>query len=273
MQEIRVGSIPIGNKNKLVLIAGPCVIESEDLTLQTAESLKKISEKLKIPFIFKSSFDKANRSSVESFRGPGLDEGLKILKKIKDEFDVPILSDVHGSDQCDKAGQVLDILQIPAFLCRQTDLLVAAGKTGKPVNIKKGQFIAPQTMKQAALKVESTGNSAILLTERGTSFGYHNLVVDMRSLELMRTLNYPVIFDATHSVQLPSAGGTVSGGERKYIPALTRAAAGAGIDGLFMEVHPDPDQALCDGPNMWPLDQLESLLRPVIQIHKITEGL
>jgi len=273
MREVRVGTIPIGNKNQLLLIAGPCVIESEALALRTAEGLKAISEKLGIPFIFKSSFDKANRSSIDSFRGPGLDSGLKILEKVKNEIDVPVLSDVHLPDQCEHAGQVLDVIQIPAFLCRQTDLLIAAGKTGKPVNIKKGQFVAPQTMQQAAAKVESTGNSLILLTERGTAFGYHNLVVDMRSFDVMRSLNYPVIFDATHSVQLPSAGGTVSSGEREFVPALTRAAAGAGIDGLFMEVHPDPSQALCDGPNMWPLDQLEPLLRPVIQIHQITKGL
>jgi len=273
MQTVHVGSIPIGNRNPLVLIAGPCVIESEDLVLKTADGISKITKKLGIPLIFKSSFDKANRSSIESFRGPGLDGGLKILQKVRDEIGIPILSDVHWPSQCESAGSVLDVLQIPAFLCRQTDLLLAAGETGKPVNIKKGQFVAPKTMKEAAKKVESTGNLSILLTERGTTFGYHNLVVDMRSLQIMRSLNHPVIFDATHSVQLPSAGGTKSGGERAFVPLLTRAAISAGIDALFMEVHPDPNCALCDGPNMWPLDQLESLLKPVLQIHQIVQDL
>jgi 2-dehydro-3-deoxyphosphooctonate aldolase (KDO 8-P synthase) len=249
-----------------LLIAGPCVIESEDLVMQCAQRLKTISEELDIDFVFKASFDKANRSSIGSFRGPGLEEGLRILARVKNEFKVPIISDVHATDQVGPCKEVLDIIQVPAFLCRQTDLLVEAGKSQIPVNLKKGQFMAPANMAQAAKKVESTGNENITVTERGVSFGYSNLVVDMRSISIIREAGYPVVFDATHSVQLPSVLGTSSGGDRKFVPLLARAAVAAGIDGLFMEVHPDPDNALCDGPNSWPMNELKELLKRLIEI-------
>ena len=260
MEDVRVGSISIGGEHPLVLIAGPCVIESEELVMQTARKLKEIASRVGMPLIFKSSYDKANRSSIDSYRGPGLREGLAILQRVKQELGIPVLSDVHETHQIEAAADILDVIQIPAFLCRQTDLLVAAGRSGRTVNIKKGQFMAPQDMDAAARKVETAGDSHVMITERGTTFGYHNLVVDMRSLGNIRETGRPVIFDATHSVQLPAAQGSASGGERKFIPLLARAATAAGIDGLFMEVHPEPDKALCDGPNMWPLDRLESLL-------------
>ncbi len=263
MESVRVGSISIGGEFPLVLIAGPCVIESEELVMDTARKLKEITSRVGMPLIFKSSYDKANRSSIDSYRGPGLREGLAILQRVKQELGIPVLSDVHETHQIESAAAVLDVIQIPAFLCRQTDLLVTAGRTGRPVNIKKGQFMAPQDMDAAARKVETAGDSRVIITERGTTFGYHNLVVDMRSLRSIRETGRPVIFDATHSVQLPAAQGTASGGERKFIPLLARAATAAGIDGLFMEVHPEPDKALCDGPNMWPLDRLEPLLMQV----------
>jgi 2-dehydro-3-deoxyphosphooctonate aldolase (KDO 8-P synthase) len=260
MESVRVGSILIGGEYPLVLIAGPCVIESEGLVMQTAQKLKEITSRVDMPLIFKSSYDKANRSSIDSYRGPGLREGLAILQRVKQELGIPVLSDVHETYQIEEAADVLDVIQIPAFLCRQTDLLVTAGRTGRTVNIKKGQFMAPQDMDAAARKVETAGDSRVIITERGTTFGYHNLVVDMRSLGNIRESGRPVVFDATHSVQLPAAQGTASGGERKFIPLLARAATAAGIDGLFMEVHPEPDKALCDGPNMWPLNRLEPLL-------------
>lgn len=263
MEDVRVGSISIGGEHPLVLIAGPCVIESEELVMQTARKLKEIASRVGMPLIFKSSYDKANRSSIDSYRGPGLREGLAILQRVKQELGIPVLSDVHETHQIEAAADILDVIQIPAFLCRQTDLLVAAGRSGRTVNIKKGQFMAPQDMDAAARKVETAGDSHVMITERGTTFGYHNLVVDMRSLGNIRETGRPVIFDATHSVQLPAAQGTASGGERKFIPLLARAATAAGIDGLFMEVHPEPDKALCDGPNMWPLDRLEPLLKQV----------
>jgi 2-dehydro-3-deoxyphosphooctonate aldolase (KDO 8-P synthase) len=270
-REITIGSVRIGGTNPLVLIAGPCVIESESATLETAERLKKITADLGIPFIFKSSYDKANRSSLRSFRGPGLHEGLKVLARVKRELGLPILSDIHRFEEIAPAAEVLDVIQIPAFLSRQTDLLVAVAKTGRVVNIKKGQFLAPWDIKNAIEKAESTGNRNILITERGVSFGYNNLIVDFRSLPMMRGLGYPVVFDATHSVQLPGGAGTASSGDRQYVAHLTRAAVGVGVDALFMEVHACPDKALCDGPNMLSLDELPGLLRQAQEIDRIVK--
>lgn len=249
-----------------MLIAGPCVIESERAAVTAAERLKRITSDLGIPFIYKSSYDKANRSSIKSFRGPGLSEGLKILKKIRTEFSIPVLSDVHRFEEIGPAAEVLDVIQIPAFLSRQTDLLVAAARTGKVINIKKGQFLAPWDIKNAIEKVLSTGNERIFVTERGVSFGYNNLIVDIRAIPIIRNMGVPIVFDATHSVQLPGGAGNVSGGDRRFVPYLTRAAVAAGIDGLFMEVHECPDEALCDGPNMVGLDTLPELLRQVKEI-------
>ena len=266
-REVRVGSITIGGGRPLVLIGGPCAIENEKHALMTAERLAAIAADHGVPFVYKSSYDKANRSSVGGYRGPGLVEGLRILRRVRDAVGVPVLSDVHQVEEVGPAAEVLDVLQIPAFLCRQTDLIVAAARTGKPVNVKKGQFLAPGDMKNVVDKVLSAGNRDVLLTERGTSFGYHNLVVDMRGLLQMRALGYPVVFDATHSVQLPGAGGDRSGGERQYVPALARAAVAVGIDALFMEMHEDPDRTLADGrplsdgPNMLRIDDLPRLLR------------
>lgn len=271
MRVVQIGSVSVGEGKPLVLIAGPCVIETEEIVMRTAEGLKEITTRFGIPWIFKSSFDKANRSSIDSFRGPGIKKGLPILERVQKEFEVPVLSDVHGPEQVDEAAQILDVIQIPAFLCRQTDLLVAAARSGKPVNIKKGQFMAPEDMAQAARKVQSSNNDMVMITERGSSFGYHNLVVDMRSLGVMRELGYPVIFDATHSVQLPSAMGEHSGGERKFVPLLARAAVAAGVDGLFMEVHPEPDSALCDGANMWPLNLVEPFLLQMKAIDEVVK--
>ncbi len=270
-REIAVGTVRIGAKNPIALVAGPCVIESESATLQSAERLKRITGDLGIPFIFKSSYDKANRSSARSFRGPGLREGLRVLARVKRELGVPVLSDVHRFEEMVPAAEVLDVVQIPAFLSRQTDLLIAAAKTGRVVNIKKGQFLAPWDIKNAVEKVTSAGNDNILLTERGVSFGYNNLVVDMRSLPIMRSYGYPVVFDATHAVQMPGGAGTASSGDRQYVPHLTRAAVAAGIDALFMEVHSCPDKALCDGPNMMSLDALPALLRRVQAIEKAVQ--
>ena len=263
---IKIGTVTIGGGAPLALIGGPCAIENEKHALMTAERLVSIAAEKKVGFIYKSSYDKANRSSVRSYRGPGLVEGLRILKKVRDTLGVPVLSDVHDVSEIAPAAEVLDVLQIPAFLCRQTDLLLAAGRTGKPVNVKKGQFVAPRDMKHAVDKVRSTGNSAVLLTERGATFGYNNLVVDMRGLADMRALGVPVIFDATHSVQLPGGAGDRSGGERVYVPALARAAVAFGIDALFMEMHEEPDrtmpdgQPLSDGPNMLRIGDLPKLL-------------
>ncbi len=256
---VSVSSVMLGAGAPLAFIAGPCVIESREHTIAIAVALAAISAELKLPLIFKASFDKANRTSVHNYRGPGLEQGLAILAAVKAETGLPIVTDIHEPAQAAPAAEVVDMLQIPAFLCRQTDLLVAAGKTGKPVNIKKGQFVAPLDMSQAVAKVRSAGNEMIVLTERGTSFGYNNLVVDMRALALMRSLGVPVIFDATHSVQLPGGKGTSSGGQREFVPLLSRAAVGAGVDGVFMEVHPCPAEALCDGPNSWPLDRFAEL--------------
>jgi 2-dehydro-3-deoxyphosphooctonate aldolase (KDO 8-P synthase) len=256
----------------LVLIAGPCAIEDEALTLRIAGFLKRLAADLGIGLVFKASYDKANRTSVTSFRGPGMAEGLRILARVKAEFDLPVISDIHDLSQVAPAAEVLDIIQIPAFLCRQTDLLVAAGETGKIINIKKGQFMAPWDMANTVGKVESTGNDKILLTERGASFGYNNLVTDMRSLVIMRETGFPVVFDATHSVQLPGGAGASSGGQRQYVGALSRAAAATGIDGLFWEVHENPEKALCDGPNSLPLQDLQRLLEPILAIDAITKG-
>ncbi len=269
---VAVGPITIGGGSPLVLIGGPCAIEDERHALMAAERLAALAAKHRVPFIYKSSYDKANRSSVNSYRGPGLVEGLRILRKVRETVGVPVLSDVHQVSEVDPAAEVLDVIQIPAFLCRQTDLLLAAAATGKPVNVKKGQFVAPRDMRNVVDKILSKGNEAILLTERGTSFGYNNLVVDMRGLAVMRDLGYPVVFDATHSVQLPGGAGDRSGGERKYVPALARAAVAAGIDALFMEMHEDPDRTLpdgrplTDGPNMLRIDDLPRLLDEITAI-------
>jgi 2-dehydro-3-deoxyphosphooctonate aldolase (KDO 8-P synthase) len=266
-EPVRVGSIAIGGGAPLVLVGGPCAIEDEKHALMTAERLAKIASDRRVSFIYKSSYDKANRFSINSYRGPGLREGLRILRKVRDTLGLPVLSDVHQVSEVEPAAEVLDVLQIPAFLCRQTDLVLAAAKTGKPVNVKKGQFVAPGDMKNVVDKVLSAGNRSILLTERGASFGYHNLVVDMRGLAIMRGFGFPVIFDATHSVQLPGGAGDRSGGERKYVPALARAAVAFGIDALFMEMHEDPDRTLADGrplsdgPNMLRIDDLPPLLQ------------
>jgi len=270
-REITVGSVRIGGGRPFALIAGPCVIESEAATLDAAERLAKITSDLGIPFIFKSSYDKANRSSVTSYRGPGIAEGLRILARVKRELGLPVLSDVHRFEEIAPATDVLDVIQIPAFLSRQTDLLVGVARTGRVVNIKKGQFLAPWDIKNAIEKVVSAGNQSILLTERGVSFGYNNLVVDMRALPILRGFGYPVVFDATHAVQMPGGAGTASSGDRQYVPHLTRAAVAAGIDGLFMEVHACPDKALCDGPNMMSLDALPDILRQAQEIDRIVK--
>lgn len=257
---VKVRELSIGKGSHLVLIAGPCVIESESLVLETAQKIKKVTDKLKFPFIFKSSYKKANRLSIDSYSGPGLERGLKILEKVKKELDVPILTDIHSPDETSPVSEVADVLQIPAFLCRQTDLILSAAKTGKPLNIKKGQFMAPEDMDLIAKKAESVGNDQILLTERGSFFGYHNLVVDFRSLVIMSDLGYPVVFDATHSLQLPGGGKTSSSGEPQFIVPLARAAVACGCDALFIETHPRVDEALCDKTSMLPLERLETLL-------------
>jgi 2-dehydro-3-deoxyphosphooctonate aldolase (KDO 8-P synthase) len=258
-KEVKVGTIIFGRK-PFVFIGGPCVIEGREITLRAAERLKEITSALHIPFVFKSSYDKANRTSVSGFRGPGLEEGLRILKEVKDRTGVPILTDVHSPQEARAAAQVVDILQVPALLSRQTDLLVACGKTGQPVNIKKGQFLSPAEIRYAIDKVESTGNNRILVTERGTFFGYNTLVNDFRALPIMRGLGYPVVFDATHSVQMPGAASGASGGEREFVFPLARAAVAVGVDAIFMEVHEEPARALCDGANSVELDGLAAML-------------
>jgi 2-dehydro-3-deoxyphosphooctonate aldolase (KDO 8-P synthase) len=270
-KEIQIKNITLGGNRPFVLIAGPCVIESERATLDAAARLKQITADLGIPFIFKSSYDKANRSSVKSYRGPGLKQGLQILRRVASELDLPVLSDVHRFEEIAPAAEVLDVMQIPAFLCRQTDFVMDVAKTGKVVNIKKGQFLAPWDMKNAAEKASAAGNDRIIITERGVSFGYNNLVADMRSLPIMRAIGYPVMFDATHAVQLPGAGGTASSGDRKFVPHLTRAAVAVGVDALFMEVHSCPEEALCDGPNMLSLDELPGLLKQAQEIDRIVK--
>lgn len=272
MKTIQVGNLQFTG-DSIFLIAGPCVIEDYDRTLAIGRTARDICRKLDIPYVFKASFDKANRSSYSSFRGPGLTEGLRILKEIKAELGVPVLSDVHSVEQLEPASEVLDMLQIPAFLCRQTDLVYGAAKTGKPVNVKKGQFLAPEDMYNVLQKMREAGNENLCLTERGASFGYHNLVVDMRGFPIMREWGYPVIFDATHSVQLPGGAGTHSSGQREFVPYLAKAAAAAGADGFFMEVHDNPEEALSDGPNMLYLRDLEDLLRDLKAIHAVvTKG-
>lgn len=250
------------------LIAGPCVIESEEMVMSIAEKMKSITDKLGIPYTFKASFDKANRTSINGKRGPGIEEGLKILEKVKTTFDLPVATDIHEPWQAEPVGKVCDIVQIPAFLCRQTDLLVAAAKTGKCINIKKAQFLAPWDMANCAQKVEQSGNSNIMLCERGTSFGYNNLVVDMTGLVEMKKFGYPVIFDATHSVQKPGGKGTSTGGNREYVEYLAKAAIAVGVDGLFMETHPNPDDAWSDGPNMVVLDKMEAMLEKLIKVYE-----
>jgi len=257
------------NTKNLFFIGGPCVIEDEKLCYTVAKALKEITQKLEIPFIFKASYDKANRSSVNSFRGPGIDKGLEILNNIKQKLSVPVLSDIHGIEQIEKASAVLDIIQIPAFLCRQTDLLTCVAKTGIIINVKKGQFMAPWDMKNVIDKILSTGNDNIILTERGSTFGYNNLVSDMRSIMIMRNFGYPVVFDATHSVQLPGGDKDKSSGERQFAGPLALSACAAGCDGLFFEVHPEPEKALCDGPNMVNFKEIESILEKAVKIKNI----
>ncbi len=268
---MKLNDFEIG-KDKLTILAGPCVIESMDILDETARGLKDITEKLGINFVFKSSFDKANRSSLNSFRGPGIEKGLEMLSEIKSKYNVPIVTDIHTPEQAQIVAQVADIIQIPAFLCRQTDLLVAAAKTGKIVNIKKGQFLAPEQMKELAKKVSDSGNDRIMLTDRGTSFGYNNLVVDFRGIPIMKSFGYPVVFDATHSVQLPGAQGNCSGGDRRFVPVLAKSAMAAGADVLFFEVHPEPDKALCDGPNMIALNDAENLFKVCKQIFEVVRS-
>ncbi|MEN1969992.1 3-deoxy-8-phosphooctulonate synthase [Lentibacillus sp. N15] len=265
-------NIIFGGNRPFVLIAGPCMIESEKLVMETAETIKGVTEKLNIPFIFKASFDKANRSSIYSHRGPGMIKGLRILESVKEQYNVPVTTDIHDAAQAFSVAEVADIIQIPAFLCRQTDLLVNAAKTNKIINIKKGQFLAPWDMQNAVVKIKESGNDQVLLTERGTTFGYNNLVVDMRSLPTMREFDAPVVFDATHSVQVPGGLGTSTGGKREFVPYLSRAAIAVGIDALFLEAHPDPDHALSDGPNMIKLAELEKFLKPLVEIDRLVKG-
>ncbi|HUK40349.1 MAG TPA: 3-deoxy-8-phosphooctulonate synthase [Candidatus Acidoferrales bacterium] len=271
-RKVTVGGIEIGAGKPLAVIAGPCVIESRDSALTHAARLKEVADRVGVPYIFKSSYDKANRSSVSSYRGPGLEKGLEILAEVKRTVGVPVLTDVHEREQVPSVKAVADVLQIPAFLCRQTDFVIAVAQSGKVVNVKKGQFLAPWDVGNVIEKIRSAGNEQILLTERGVSFGYNNLVSDMRSLVVMRELGYPVVFDATHSLQLPGGLGQASGGERKYIPPLARAGVAAGVDALFMEVHEDPDHALSDGPNSLPLTEFEGLLRIVKRIDEISKA-
>jgi len=266
---VTIGEIDIGFNAPLVLIAGPCVIEDPETTFTIASHLKEVTDQLGIPFIFKSSYDKANRTALSSYRGPGLGEGLKILDRIRRELGLTVISDVHRIQEVDRAAEVLDVIQIPAFLCRQTDFVLAVGSTGKPVNVKKGQFLAPWDMQHVIDKITSTGNHRLLLTDRGTMFGYNNLVADFRSIRIMQDLGWPVIFDATHSVQLPGGAGASSGGQRQFAPVLARAGVAAGADGIFLEVHSHPDQALCDGPNSLDLQSLPDLLDQLRTIHDL----
>jgi 2-dehydro-3-deoxyphosphooctonate aldolase (KDO 8-P synthase) len=271
VREIIIGNVRIGGKRPLALIAGPCVIEDEKTALRCAERLMTITNGLSVPLIFKASFDKANRTSSTSYRGPGLKEGLRILAKVRETMGVPVLSDIHSIEQVRPASQVLDVIQIPAFLCRQTDLVVAVAESGRVVNIKKGQFLAPWDMGNVVEKAASAGNENIILTERGVSFGYNNLVSDMRSLPILRGLGYPVVYDATHSVQLPGGLGGSSGGQREFVEFLARAAVATGVDGIFLEVHEDPDSALCDGPNSVKLGELAGLLKKLKAIDAIVK--
>lgn len=272
IKTIEISNVKLGGKLPFVLIAGPCVIENEKITRSIAQSIKDITDRVKVPFIFKASYDKANRTSIDSFRGPGLEGGMKILRRIKKDFNLPVLSDVHSVEEIDMAADVLDVLQIPAFLCRQTDLLVKAGKSKRVVNIKKGQFLSPYDINQAIKKIESTGNKRILLTERGSSFGYNNLVSDFRSIPIMQETGYPVVFDATHSVQQPGGLGNKTGGKSEFIPLLAKCSIVAGANAVFMEVHPNPQKALSDGPNMLNLKSLENLLKLLKQIDQVVKG-
>ena len=266
MKQVRLNNLTFGDQAGFVLIAGPCVIEDEAASMEIASYLKQLTAKLKIPFVFKASYDKANRTSINSYRGPGLAAGLEVLKNVKEKIGVPVLSDVHRFEEIDRAADILDVMQVPAFLCRQTDFVVEIAKKAKIVNVKKGQFLAPWDVANIIEKIKSAGNDNILITERGASFGYNNLVFDVRALPIMRKMGYPVIFDATHSVQLPGGAGTASGGERDMVQFLARAAVAAGVDGIFMEVHPDPEKALCDGANSLYLNSLEEMLTMLKQI-------
>lgn len=264
---VQIGHLSINRGGPFFVIAGPCVIENEESTFEVAGFLKETSDLMNIPIIFKSSYDKANRTSLDSYRGPGIDRGLDIIHRVKERTGLCVLSDVHDISEVEKASRVLDIIQIPAFLCRQTDLILRAARSGLPINIKKGQFLSPWEMRPALDKITSTGNRNILITERGTSFGYNNLVLDIRSIPILKSFGYPVVFDATHSVQLPGNTGASSGGQREFVACLAQAAVAAGANGVFMEVHPDPDSALCDGPNSLPLDQVRPLLGLLKKIH------
>ncbi|HEY0943054.1 MAG TPA: 3-deoxy-8-phosphooctulonate synthase [Steroidobacter sp.] len=269
---MRLLNFDVGPDKPFFLIAGPCVVESEGLILDTAGKLKELTTRLQIPFIFKSSFDKANRSSARSFRGPGMEEGLRILSEVKRQLGLPVLTDVHEDTPFAEVAEVVDVLQTPAFLCRQTNFIVNVSSHNRPVNIKKGQFLSPWEMQNVVDKARSTGNQQIMVCERGFSFGYNNLVSDMRSLSVMRATGAPVVFDATHSVQLPGGKGTASGGQREFVPVLARAAVGAGVSGLFMETHPDPDKALSDGPNAWPLGRMETLLTTLKELDQAVKS-
>jgi 2-dehydro-3-deoxyphosphooctonate aldolase (KDO 8-P synthase) len=268
---VRIGAVTIGGGAPLALIGGPCAIENEKHALMVAERLQRMTGDAGVPFIYKSSYDKANRSSIHSYRGPGLTEGLRILRKVKDETGLAVLSDVHDVSEVAPAAQVLDVLQVPAFLCRQTDLIVACARSGRPVNVKKGQFVAPRDMVNVVEKVRASGSEDLLLTERGSSFGYNNLVVDFRGLPIMRGFGYPVVFDATHSVQLPGGQGTSSGGQREFVPVLARAAVAVGVAGVFIETHPDPDHAPSDGPNMVPLREFEALVKRLMEFDALSK--
>jgi 2-dehydro-3-deoxyphosphooctonate aldolase (KDO 8-P synthase) len=269
---VRVGDVSIGDKRPFALIAGPCVIESRDSVLRHAERIRDVAARVGVPLVFKCSFDKANRTSIESFRGVGMEEGLKILGEARREIGVPVLTDVHDAAQAAPVAEVVDVLQTPAFLCRQTDFILAVAATGKPMNIKKGQFLSPWEMQPVVEKARSVGNHQVMVCERGFAFGYKNLVSDFRSLVILRETGAPVVFDATHSVQLPGGHGTASGGQREFVPYLARAAAAVGVDAIFMEVHEDPDRALSDGPNNWPLDRLEPLLRELRAIDELVKA-
>lgn len=271
INKIKLRNFEIGG-DKLTVLAGPCAMESKDILFETAEALKSITSETGVNFVFKCSYDKANRSSLDSYRGLGMEKGLELLAEVKKEFDIPIVTDIHSVEQAEIAAQVADIIQIPAFLCRQTDILVAAAKTGKIVNIKKGQFLAPNQMKSIAKKVSDSGNTQIVVTDRGVSFGYNNLVSDMRTVPIIHELGYPLIFDATHSVQLPGGGGTYTSGERKFVSTLAKAATAAGADGLFFEVHPNPDKALCDGPNQINFEMAKSLIKICNDIFKLLKS-
>ncbi len=269
---MKLAGFEAGIDQPLFLIAGPCVIESEGLILDTAGTLKEITSALGVPFIFKASFDKANRSSVKSFRGPGMAEGLRILGEVRSQLGLPVLTDVHEDTPLDEVAEVVDVLQTPAFLCRQTNFIVNVARTGKPVNIKKGQFLSPWEMTNVVAKARSTGNDSVMVCERGFSFGYNNLVSDMRSLAVMRETGCPVVFDATHSVQLPGGRGDASGGQREFVPVLARAAVAAGVSGVFMETHPNPEAALSDGPNAWPLDRMQPLLESLAELDRVVKS-